>query len=180
MIVRCATCHREERWEGADRAVVLPGGARRPDVPAPLAAWQVLRESFAGRADPVVGACPSCAQPLLAAGGRAVPFTVSTPKGDVVVARDIQGPAGVLDEAAADAFIRSQYPASLLPSRHDAVGTLMVLPMLAVVALWCFSGAVIMTFMTGSLGRVGLAYPILLCLALFIGVTAWFSRRNER
>ncbi len=149
-------------------------------LPAPLAAWQIVRESHAGRADPVVGTCPSCAQPLLASGGAAVPYTVNTPKGDVVVDREIRGPAGILDEAAADAFIRSQYPVSLLPTLHNTVGTMMVIPMFTVVLLWLVGVLTILTFMSGSLGRVGLAYPILGCVSIVLGVAAWFTRRNER
>lgn len=71
--VRCAGCHREERWDEVGRHVLIPGGHRRPAEAQPLAAWRIVARSLAGELGPVVAECPACGLPMTAEPGSALP-----------------------------------------------------------------------------------------------------------
>ncbi len=85
--VRCPSCHRQERWQGGTREVVVEGGSRRPAGHPHLVAWNTLRAAIRGESGPVVGSCPGCEQPLVALGGDLpwAMWTLTTPTGTVVV-----------------------------------------------------------------------------------------------
>jgi len=61
---RCTTCHRLEIRDGDEVRVVTEGGGRRP-VDPDRDAWPWLARAARGEVR-VVGACPHCAQPLVA------------------------------------------------------------------------------------------------------------------
>ncbi len=106
--VRCATCFREERWDGATVKVLQPGGARRPAVPAPLAAWDALRAGHAA-GKLARGRC-RCGQPLLddgEAGHPPIGWSIPLPDGDT-----LELPPGLegVDLDTTTAYLERLYP----------------------------------------------------------------------
>lgn len=119
-VVRCPTCHREERWSadaGGPKVVWTPGGSRRPAEHPSLAAWRILRRARDRQSGPVVAVCEGCGQPMVGE-GTALPaltsWTLQTPAGPLTVdpsARGdggLQGPAGALTAEAAEAWLVEQ------------------------------------------------------------------------
>ena len=67
------SCHHRARWQASDGGiqvveVLQEGGARQPAGAPALVAWNTWRDSRAGELGPVVGRCPACDQPVVAAG----------------------------------------------------------------------------------------------------------------
>ena len=74
---RCSCCFRaERRRDGEVLAVTMAGGARKPDVPADLAAWRALRRIADGELGPPVAICSACGQPMCRVDGELPPLPV--------------------------------------------------------------------------------------------------------
>jgi len=151
--VRCASCHRVERWSDGAVHVELPGGSRQPaqgPEATAFAAYAAWKRSEAG---PLVGACDGCGQPLVLTEGTAEPveWVVGHPDGDLLLT-----PGGVrcgdtdvpLDDA--ELRVRAAYPAWSQWSRSDVVanGFLTgVLPFLLLpLVLWASAVSVVVVF----------------------------------
>lgn len=139
--IRCGTCFREELWDGSQRTVVHEGGTRRPAEAAPLAAWRVLRSARDTQIGPIVAVCPACGQPMTASNRDfpAIPWTLVTPKGTLVVDSKIHGPDGELSDAAAEAWLEAQLGAPLVTLGASPVALLMMTPFLAPMGCWLAS-----------------------------------------
>jgi hypothetical protein len=118
--VVCATCHRHERWTPSPGGrpvieVVSPGGRRRPAEAPQWARGRTALRAFAGETGPVVDVCSGCGQLLVAQGGAlpAIEVRIDTPKGALVVGREIVGPAGKLTREEAEAWLEAQYKVSM-------------------------------------------------------------------
>ena len=151
--VRCASCHRVERWQGSEREVLIPGGSRRPARGPEWAAFSAYAAWRRGEGGPLVGTCDACGQPLVLQRGEAAPcpFTVAHPDGDLVL-----GPEAVrcgdtdvaLDDA--EARIERAFPPFSQWTRGDVVANgfltgvlpLLVLPMI----LWVSAVSVVVVF----------------------------------
>lgn len=109
---RCGTCFRSERVRDGVPEVLIPGGGRRPDVPADLAIWRTYRRVAAGEIDAPVARCAACGQPAFGVEGAlpAIGWTISLPDGDVPI-----GPDGHVidgDDADADRRIEDHHRAA--------------------------------------------------------------------
>ena len=146
MIIRCLSCHRRERLEEGHRLVESPGGSRRPTMHPELAAWRTLRAGRAGETDPVVDRCTACQQPMIGP-GKAIPWTIHTPEGDVEVADALTGPKGPMTLDEADFWIEEQLRERLeikpgLFLFQASVLSTMLVPL----ALWVFAVICFFTF----------------------------------
>lgn len=155
--VRCRVCHREERWSGEAREVVVEGGARRPRTHPELAAWRTLVASHTGQLGPVVAACAACGQPMVADQEvAAIEWQIRTPEGSVCVKRHgLRGPQGPLDWAEATALVERHYPEEWGVADYVGPGALarsgLVLLMLAPVALWVLAtGAIVVILLNAG------------------------------
>lgn len=113
---RCISCFRAERRRGGDVvAVTMPGGGRRPAIPAELAAWRTLRRVKAGELGPPVAACAACAQPMFGVEGSLPPLArweIPLAGGAIAV-----GPDGVVigaDDAEAEKRIEEHFREALV------------------------------------------------------------------
>jgi hypothetical protein len=110
-LARCSTCFRVERREGdAVLEVVMPGGGRKPALPADLAAWRAWRDVKDGFTEAPVARCESCGQPMFKTEGELPAmqrWEFTLPDGVIAV-----GGNGVVldgDDAAADQRIEAFY-----------------------------------------------------------------------
>ncbi len=145
-VILCPSCHRRERWEDNDRSVESPGGARLPTVHPELAAWRTVLAAYRGETEPVVAACSECHQPMIGP-EPAIPWTIRTPQGDLLVAGDLSGPDGPMSEADADFWVEEQLREKLdakpgLWLFQASVLSTMLVPM----ALWIFAIVCFFTF----------------------------------
>jgi hypothetical protein len=141
--IRCPSCHRRERWTDGLHEVESPGGARRPTVHPELAAWRTVLAARRGQTDPVVGRCAGCEQPMIGP-AEAVPWTIHTPQGALVVDGVISGPKGEMSLGDADFWVEEQLREQLeirpaLWLFQATVLSTMVVPFLLwVTAMVCF------------------------------------------
>ncbi len=157
MTVRCATCLRAERWTGADRAVEVAGGRRRPAEHPELAAWRVLRGALEGRTGPVVAACAGCGQPMVAGGSgpAAIRWTLALPDGEVVVGDGLalDGAPATPDEV--EARLVAAYGERVEPARA-AFSAVALTAMAVPFALWGVALFVVLWFLYNVLrGNLG-------------------------
>ena len=145
--VHCPSCHRRERWDNGQREVESPGGARVPAGHPELAAWRTLRAALQGESAPVVGRCPACDQPMIGE-ATAVPWTIHTPEGDLVVDGVLTGPKGKMTVDEANFWVEEQ-----LRERIE------VKP-----GLWLFQASVMSTMLV----PIGLWVFALVCFLTFI------------
>jgi hypothetical protein len=152
--VRCASCHRTERWsaEGVVEAVLSEGGARRVTGAPQLHRGRTALAAFEGVTGPVVGVCESCGQLMVAdePGPAPIEVRVDTPQGALVVGPSLTLAGQPIRPEAARAFLDRQYPA---PSVLRFAGQLPQIALLAsmlgpvllfvacVLAIWSFLGA---------------------------------------
>lgn len=151
--VRCASCHRVERWEEGVVHVELPGGSRRPAAAAPRVAFEALAAHLAGEQGPPVGRCSVCGQPLMLVQGEApvIDWVVPLPDGEVTFSEGRltcgDQPIGV-DEV--ERRVKAAYPVWDQWSAQDvaAQGVLMAsLPVLVFPAvLWMAAVTVVIAF----------------------------------
>lgn len=135
MTVSCPCCLREERWRGEERVVVTAGGKRRPEGPPELAAWDTALASLRG-GPVVVGRCPACDQPLVAAApARRAPWTVPLPGGPLVVLDRVTADGVELSADEADRRVRAAFPHGGSAGRTAVQGA-MILPMFAPIVMW--------------------------------------------
>lgn len=153
-IVQCRCCHRDERWSaGPDGKpsieVAIPGGERRAAIPQ-VDAWMTLRASRERTIGPIVAVCAGCGQPMSASDGAfpALPsWTIRARDGDLIVGAEITGPQGIVDAPTAEQWLLAQYRASLVPSRTDVIGALMVLPLSSAVGCWTLAVLFVIMFL---------------------------------
>lgn len=152
--VRCAGCHREERWSttspGTAVEVVVAGGQRRPGVDPQ---WARGRTAIAVAGDPahhVVGVCSACGQLLVGpAAMPAMPVDLATPAGRLRVADGrIEGPDGPLDAEAADAFLEASYgDPRWFPWLGDLVYAPFFVVLVPIVVGWIFAALFVISFL---------------------------------
>ncbi len=139
--VSCPTCHRQEVWTDGVRAVILPGGARRPAEHRELAAYRVVARSRAGDLGPIVGPCPACGGPLTASAGAAlpvVPWRFRLPTGEAQV--DAMGTHGAADFDDLGAQLEAAYAARWQVAPGRLAFQLFVIPLALVpVLVWMWS-----------------------------------------
>ncbi|MCB9680015.1 MAG: hypothetical protein H6733_00960 [Alphaproteobacteria bacterium] len=152
--VTCATCHREESWDprgsGYDRAVVVPGGSRRP---AGDAAWTRVRTTLLAQADgrrPVAD-CPACGQLLFTrdAGPPSVAVRLDTPDGPVSVADgQVLGPTGPLSPEAALSLVDTHFAPRITDGLAGDLGrSVFFVGLLPIVIGWVFAGLFVLSFL---------------------------------
>jgi hypothetical protein len=152
--VRCAVCHREERWSADGRVleVVVDGGIRRTADDPQWARGRTALASAAGELPPVVGVCEACGQYMVGEGGP-IPVRVDTPEGALVVdGAVITGPGGAMSREQAAAFLERQYRRPITEGLAGDLGRLSLLVWLGGPLLyWLFSLFIMGTFVAALL-----------------------------
>ncbi len=152
--VRCAVCHREERWSDSGRAVevLMEGGLRRTADDPQWARGKTALASAAGALPPVVGVCEACGQ-LMVGDGPAMPVRIDTPEGPLVVeGATITGPGGAMSREEASTFLERQYRRPMTEGLAGDLGRLSLLVWLGGPLLyWLFSLLVMATFVAALL-----------------------------
>jgi hypothetical protein len=150
--VHCPSCHHRAVWWTNDGLievveVIQVGGSRQPTTHPTLAAWRTWRASRVGELGPVVGACPACAQPLIADGPglpAAPPWTLESAAGPFTVsAAALLGPSG---QPVADAFVEATLDRELRARFTDQLDSSLI-----------FAGFLLMIFGAVALFWIGAA-----------------------
>jgi hypothetical protein len=164
---KCSCCFRLERRRGAEvLEVLMAGGARQPEVPAPLALWRALRRVAAGELAAPVAVCEACGQPMALVEGELAPLERWEIRlGDEVIAVGPDGKPLEVDEAEAERRIEDHFRPQLVDPNAGPVALGLSLVLLTVamgmagIIGACECPSLAMTMAAGGAAAAGRSRP---------------------